>query len=232
MTDSNSNFAPGPLIAKGRAADVFAFEEDKVLRRYRTDHDCAYEARVMQHVEQHGYPVPKIYAAVGRDLVMERLDGTTMLTAMPKRPWKIASFAATIADLLKRLHEIPAPDWLIRKHPTGSSYVHLDLHPDNVMLTSRGPVVIDWSNAGVGDPAAEVADLWLIFACASVPGSALERLLVRFGRKLFLSGVLKRFDLDAIRAGLPLAVRNRSRDRNMSEEELARMQDLLAANSR
>ena len=29
------------------------------------------------------------------------------------------------------------------------------------MLTSRGPVVIDWTNAGLGDPDIEVADLWL-----------------------------------------------------------------------
>jgi len=30
--------------------------------------------------------------------------------------------------------------------------VHLDLHPENVMLTVSGPVVIDWRNATDGDP--------------------------------------------------------------------------------
>nr|WP_328884483.1 phosphotransferase [Streptomyces sp. NBC_00299] len=30
--------------------------------------------------------------------------------------------------------------------------VHLDLHPENVMLTPDGPYVIDWANAEEGDP--------------------------------------------------------------------------------
>ncbi|WP_213012987.1 phosphotransferase, partial [Paractinoplanes toevensis] len=33
---------------------------------------------------------------------------------------------------------------------SGSTIVHLDLHPENVLLTRRGPVVIDWCNAGDG----------------------------------------------------------------------------------
>jgi aminoglycoside phosphotransferase (APT) family kinase protein len=211
---------------------VFAFDEGTVLRRYRSDYDCLYEAAMMQHVAAHGYPVPAVYAVAGRDLVMERLDGVTLLTLMPKRPWTITSSARTIAGFLQRLHDIPVPEWAIRKHATGDALVHLDLHPDNVMLTSRGPVVIDWSNAGVGDPDVEVADLWLIFACASVPGSLLERMMVGAGRKLFLNGVLKRFDRAALRKALPLALENRSHDRNMSEEELERMRELVGAEAR
>ena len=50
---------------------------------------------------------------------------------------------ATLADLLRRLHELPV--WA--GVAPGTSVVHLDLHPENVILTGRGPIVIDWRNA-------------------------------------------------------------------------------------
>jgi aminoglycoside phosphotransferase (APT) family kinase protein len=181
----------------------------------------------MQWVEAHGYPVPRVVELCGGDLVMERLDGPTMLSDFGRRPWMIFRHAATIADLLKRLHEVPSPDWLLPKHESGDAIVHLDLHPDNVMLTSRGPVVIDWTNAGRGDPHAEVADLWLVTACAQPPGGIFDRILVALGRRLFVRALLSHFDRDAVRAKLRVAHEHRSRDRNMSEAELERMRTLV-----
>jgi aminoglycoside phosphotransferase (APT) family kinase protein len=218
---------PGPLIARGRAADVFAYGDGLVLRRYRTDHDCLYEATVMQHVYAHGYPVPEVKEAAGRDLVMERIDGPTMLDDFSKHPRQLFRHAATLADLLQRLHAIPPMSGLTPKHPDGTTIVHLDLHPLNVMLSSRGPVVIDWSNAGLGDPNAEIADLWLVMSCASAPVNAIERILVGLGRKAFVRSLLRHFDRDAVARALPLAFAGRSRDRNMSEAELGRMKRLV-----
>jgi aminoglycoside phosphotransferase (APT) family kinase protein len=218
---------PGPLIATGRAADVFEYGDGLVLRRYRSDHDCEYEAAVMRHVRSHGYPVPEVTAARGRDLVMQRIDGPTMLRDLSSNPWRLFRHARTLADLQQRLHDLPAPDWLRRKHETGTSVVHLDLHPDNVMLPASGPVVIDWSNAGIGDPDIEVADLWLVMSSAQVPGSRLDRLIAGLGRGLFLRAILRRFDRRAIATKLAAAYANRSRDRNMSEAELGRMRDLI-----
>ncbi|HKY50290.1 MAG TPA: phosphotransferase, partial [Candidatus Limnocylindria bacterium] len=82
-------FTPGPLLASGRAADVYEFTDGLVLRRYRTDHDCVYEAAVMQHVRAHGYPAPEVVAVAGRDLVMERVDGPTMLRDLSSHPWRV-----------------------------------------------------------------------------------------------------------------------------------------------
>jgi aminoglycoside phosphotransferase (APT) family kinase protein len=218
----------GPLIAKGRAADVYEYGEGRVLRRYRTDHDCVYEARVMRHVAEHDYPVPEVYEAEGRDIVMQRLEGPTMLTALPKRPWLIDGHGQTVADLVKQLHAIPAPAWLKPKHGgEGNTLVHLDLHPDNVMLTPQGPVVIDWSNAGRGIPEAEVADLWLVLSNANPPSKLIERLLVQAGRKLFVNAFIKHFDRDAIRRRLELAAELRLHDRNMTKVERERIQSFV-----
>jgi aminoglycoside phosphotransferase (APT) family kinase protein len=223
---------PGPLLAQGRAADVFEYGDGLVLRRYRSAHFTLYEAAAMKHVEAHGYPVPRVIETQGPDLVMERLDGPTMLDDLGKRPWTVFKHTRTLALLLKQLHAIPPPDWLEAKQGGGDAFVHLDLHPDNVMLTSRGPVVIDWSNAGRGDPDAEVADLWLIMSCADVPAARVQRLVVSLGRRLLVRSLLGHFDKNAIRRKLRVALTYRSRDRNMSEVELGRMQTLIEKEGR
>ena len=211
------------LIASGRAADVYAHGDRFVLRRYRTPHDSLYEAAVMQHVRAHGYPAPDVTEACGRDMVIERLEGPTMLAAMGTQPWRLRYYWTTLAKLLHELHTIPAPDWLAPRLGGGDAILHLDLHPDNVMLTPRGPVVIDWSNAGRGDPDAEVADLWLIMSNADIPGSPVQRALLRAGRKLFVRGFIRQFDRDAVRRQLRVAMDHRLRDPNMRSAERERI---------
>ena len=142
---------PGPLIGTGRAADVYDIGDGKVLRRYRTDHDSSIEAAAMRAAWAADYPVPEVFDADGRDLVMERLVGPTMLKMLGDRPWRYARIADQLADLHTRLAalQIDASGLAVRFEPA-ECVVHLDLHPGNVVLTPRGPVVIDWSNAGMG----------------------------------------------------------------------------------
>jgi tRNA A-37 threonylcarbamoyl transferase component Bud32 len=156
------------LIGRGRAADVYALDADRVLRRYRTQYSSAAEADLMRYVRQAGYPVPAVHDADGPDLVMERLHGQDMLADLARRPWRAARHARTLATLHDRLHQIAAPDGLRQPFGPGGQILHLDLHPANVMLTADGPVVIDWSNAVVGPAGADVAMAWLIMASSEV----------------------------------------------------------------
>ena len=156
----------GPLIGAGRAADVYAIGVDKVLRRYRTPFDVQAEAEMMRHVGRAGYPVPAIYDAEGPDLVMERLYGRSMLADLGRRPWLARRHARTLADLHNRLHQIAAPPG--KAVGSDDTVLHLDLHPANVMLTTRGPVVIDWSNARSGPAGADVAMTYLLMASSEV----------------------------------------------------------------
>ncbi len=116
----------------------------------------------MTHLADHGYPVPTVFDADGPDLVMQRLYGPTMGTHLTARPWHARDHARTLAALHRRLHCIPAPEGLRHAFGTGDRVLHLDLHPDNVILTSAGPYVIDFSNAGTGSPGADVAQTIII----------------------------------------------------------------------
>jgi aminoglycoside phosphotransferase (APT) family kinase protein len=145
---------PGPLIASGRAADVYDLGDGTVLRRYRTTgHDVELEVRVMRHVAERGYPVPSVHSFDGTDLVMDRIDGQTMLDRLTASPWKVLWHARVLARLQRRLARIAAPTWLVADGVDTArpqSVLHLDLHPMNVMMSPSGPVVIDWTNAAAG----------------------------------------------------------------------------------
>ncbi len=151
-------------LASGRDADVFALDARRVLRRYRSGGDVTAEASIMEHVSGLGFPVPKVYEASGTDLVMERLDGPTMLQALTAADLDVNGGGAMLADLHNQLHELPPR---LSTDPT-ARILHLDLHPDNVMLTQRGPVVIDWRNATEGPADLDVALTALILAQVAV----------------------------------------------------------------
>ncbi len=118
----------------------------------------------MAYVAGCGFPVPTVYEARGADLVMERLDGATMLSALTAGDIGPAQAGTLLADLHRRLHELPPR---LSGSPA-ERVLHLDLHPDNVMLTSRGPVVIDWRNAAEGPADLDVALSAVILAQVAV----------------------------------------------------------------
>ncbi|GIG21244.1 hypothetical protein Cch01nite_19680 [Cellulomonas chitinilytica] len=163
---------PGPLLASGTAADVFALDDATVLRRYRSGRDAAPEAEILRHVVAHGFPAPAVLGVDGADIVLERLHGPTLLQALAAGEVSLPDGAAILADLHTRLHAVPAPElhaaqtdvpW--PRVPGGPTVVHLDLHPGNVILSeSHGPTVVDWSNARTGTAELDVALTALILA--------------------------------------------------------------------
>ena len=217
----------GRLLATGRAADVYEIDDASVLRRYRNGESAEPEARLMTYVREHGYPVPAVRDAAGPDLVMERIDGPTMLRDLARRPWKLRDHARTLIDLHRRLHAIPAPAEVRSAFGSGDVMVHRDLHPENVMMTPAGPVVIDWPNAGRGDEATDVAETWVVLAVARVPGGAWERILAAAGRRLLLHWFLTGFDREAAAERLPDVGSKRIADRHHDEAERASIRRLV-----
>jgi aminoglycoside phosphotransferase (APT) family kinase protein len=140
------------LLASGRDADVFAHERGKVLRRYRDGHDATREAVVMNHLAEQGFPVPEVFETYGADMVMERVDGPTLLEALTRGEVEIPAGMRMLASLLNRLHDLRG------------RILHMDLHPGNVLLGPYGPMVIDWRNSREGDADLDTAMSALILA--------------------------------------------------------------------
>lgn len=198
-------------LASGRDADVFALDGRRVLRRNRDGRSPAAEAAVMEHVAAHGFPVPRVHSVEGPDLVMERLHGPTLLGAMLAGEVTAAEAGRLTAAVQDRLHSLPAPGG-------AGALLHLDLHPDNIVLTDAGPVLIDWTNARPGEADLDVAMSALILAQVSLADTFPEPVpaLARAG----LAAFLEHTGGDPVRL-LEAAVDLRAADPNLAPEEEA-----------
>lgn len=248
--------APGRLIGAGRAADVYELGGGRVLRRYRLaeadltpeigerlENLVSREARLMAYLLSAGFPVPEVFEASGRDMVMARIDGRDLLTDLSKRPWMARAHARTLAEMHDRLHQIEAPSWLPRPFAEGDSgpgkpgsgepnpgdrVMHLDLHPGNVMLTAAGPVVIDWSNGSAGPPGADVAMASLIMRISEVDDLPMP---VRMVAGMVRNTVVRTFERrvsDDPAPHLSQVARNRLHDRNVRPSEAGQLRRMLA----
>src|ERR1700739_977444 len=99
--------AAARLLASGRDCDIFEFAPGLVLRRSRHGRRLDLEARVMEYARQHGYPVPAVERVSddGTELVMQRIDGPSLVGAIERRPWT----GRQLGTVLAALHR-PLPD--------------------------------------------------------------------------------------------------------------------------
>ena len=142
-------------------------------------------------------------------LIYERVDGVSMAEIAKAKPWTLFRFARLLAELQADMHaspvvpELPSqrqrlenkiqtakalPSHLkeaalsaLAKMPDGAQLCHGDFHPDNILLTSQGPVIIDWVDATRGAPLADVARTSVLLlgaaACESSIGWLLKGLI-------------------------------------------------------
>ena len=217
-------------IAEGRQAEIFAWGDGDVLRLLRYQDDSGQLSREMAAMEaaaRAGVPIPAVREIVeveGRPgLVMERIDGTDLLTIASKQPWKLWSIGRAAAELHVRLHEVIAPNALpplrdaircqllnspavppeareiglagLEQLPDGDRICHGDFHPGNILAASPRPVIIDWVGASRGDPVADFARTILLGrAAAPMPHwSRFERLVFARGRAALMGAYARRY---------------------------------------
>ena len=204
------------LLAEGRASEILDLGDGRVLRRFKTRGNAEREALVMRHARAHGFAVPDVYETGANSLVIEKIDGSTMMEALLADVSTLDEQARTLAALHEALHAIEAPDGLSALGE-GDRLLHLDLHPENVILSPSGPVVIDWTNARRGPAALDVAVTWVL--CATSDGAGL------LGRD-FAASFLARFDDAEVLRALPAAAAYRLADENVLEEERAAIRAL------
>jgi serine/threonine protein kinase len=221
----------GRLIASGRDADIFEYGEHLVLKRTRhPDRLHVHEAKAMQYAADKGYPAPRVEEVRegGAEIVMERIDGPLMIDLFKRRPDRIAHYARILADLHDRLHELPAPEWLPPIGDGGGRLLHLDLHPLNVVMTARGPVVIDWANAAAGDPLIDVAFTYVLLTCPRAPVPAAVGLALVPLRAVTARVFASRYRSSALPSRIAEAARLKALDPNMDRQEVAKLRRLEA----
>ncbi|MFF5723090.1 phosphotransferase [[Kitasatospora] papulosa] len=182
----------GPLLGSGRTADVYALDGTWVLRRYRHGIDTTGELAVMSYLAASGFPVPRIGPpaddALPTDLVVQRLTGPTLAEALLAGTVTEDEGADLLARLLRELHAIPAR---LSQDPE-DRVLHMDLHPENVILSPGGASVIDWPTAREGPPALDRAMTSLILAQVSLDPAFTAGARLRD----LLAALLTRFEAD------------------------------------
>lgn len=105
-------------IAEGREAEMFAWEEGKILRLLRDSGEAARrrlesDTRVLQGAAEHGLRVPAVYGTtevMGRPgLIMERIRGADLLTVIARRPWRVWWVGGITGRVHAAMHGVVAP---------------------------------------------------------------------------------------------------------------------------
>jgi len=153
-------------------------------------------------------------------LVYERVDGISLLQLFSSRPWRLVKYARLLAELQAKMHSHPAPGlpsqrerltWKIQNArplsdqlktqalsalsllSDGDRLCHGDFHPDNILMTRNGPVIIDWIDSTSGNPLADISRSILIMDHGVPPSMAVVSGLFEYLRKRFLKAYLNHY---------------------------------------
>lgn len=129
-------------------------------------------------------------------IVYEWITGPTMLQLLISKPWQVKQFSRQLAEIHFSIHQIPLDGmasyrdrWFsaieqvtglpvgtkekliaqVVKIPKSSRLCHFDFHPDQIVYSPRGVVILDWMNAYRGDPAADIARTQILLTIGQIP---------------------------------------------------------------
>ena len=217
----------GPLLGRGYYAEVFAYGEDKVVKLFddgREVESAEREARVTSVARESGIPAPNVYDVVTVDdragIVMERIDGETMIQWGTSLPWRVYTGAKLMArlhadmhsrsgvdipppqeEMLDRIQMAPGVEESVKRQamerlvalPDGDSFYHGDFHPGNIIMARGNPVIIDWESGMSAHPASDVAKTVVLLESGVPLERGIRRVVIEAARKYFLSVYLKEY---------------------------------------
>ncbi len=139
-----------------------------------------------------------------RGIVYERVEGRTMLEQFSGKPWTILRLIRLFTRLHIAMHEHRIPGLpsqreriaeeiqdasilspgireaamsILENSPDDDMLCHGDFHPDQIIMSPRGPVIIDWATATHGSPIADVATTSLLLRLAEPAPGRISSLL-------------------------------------------------------
>jgi len=184
-------------------------------------------------------------------LEYERVEGTSMLQELINQPWRFIALSRQLAELQADMHTRQVPQMpsqrdrlaekikrasqlsenlrqaaldALEQLPDDEKLCHGDFHPGNILLTDRGPVIIDWMDASRGNPLMDVARSTLLFGGGPLPVDIPRRWLVRILMRWFYRIYLWRYfqlspyDRRLLSAWIPVAAAARL-DENITMDE-------------
>ena len=218
----------GQLLARGRTAEVYAWQDNQVLKLFYEwcpEEWRRREVETGRRLAVTSLPTPRLIDQVmvegRRGILYERAEGPSMLRLLSSRPWLLIRLARRLAELHSDIHaqsgagfgslraslqadirdseSLPAETRQevlerLERLPDGTALCHFDFHPDQVLMTGRGPMIIDWMTAFQGPPLADVARtrVLLTFGEALDTGWLLRR-LINLLRRAFRGSYLRRY---------------------------------------
>ncbi len=169
------------------------------------------------------YPAPNMVGELtDGSIILEKPEGSTMLKDLTSRPWRIHKHARTLAQLHRKLGDIEAPLSWAQVCP-GSSVLHLDLHPGNVLITTDGPVVVNWHTVARGSTSFDAALTYVMLRTGETDSKLFARLVINTFRKTFAQFFAKAFGKEQIEKYLREAAELRLLNTNLSATERERV---------
>jgi aminoglycoside phosphotransferase (APT) family kinase protein len=212
------------LIGQGREAEIFEWRDGRVLKLLRapgSSSSLAFEIAALEAARFAGVSVPRAYEEVVIDgrtgLVMERLEGSDLLTIIGQKPWLVFHSGRVTGEIHARINAARAPaslpavrdvvnrrlarlalseptlaEWVgrILAHlPEGGALCHGDFHPGQLMSSNDRYAAFDWSGAKRGDALFDYARTRVLLSLGEPPpGTQLTlKLLAKIGRRVLLS---------------------------------------------
>jgi aminoglycoside phosphotransferase (APT) family kinase protein len=181
------------------------------------------EARISRQVARTGLPVPAVGDVLTVDgrqgILFERVTGPTLLQHFAAKPWTIWKSVRVFTDLQLTMHaqimpDLPSQREALRRQieaaevsaamrqaalrqldqlPEGQVLCHGDYHPENVLVTHAGPIIIDWVTATSGHPLADVARTALLLQIGELPHSPISYRLLATARAVVHRAYLRRY---------------------------------------
>jgi uncharacterized protein (TIGR02172 family) len=153
-------------------------------------------------------------------IIFERIGGPSLVQQFAAKPWTLSRamraftrlhltmHARTLPELPSQREQLkhmiveasPIPDGIraaalerLDRLPDGNALCHGDYHPDNVLMTRNGPIIIDWGTASRGHPLADVARTALLLQVGELPSSPVNRWMLASARAFVRRAYVRRY---------------------------------------
>jgi uncharacterized protein (TIGR02172 family) len=199
-------------------------------------HQAVQQAGIL--VPQVGEQVIEMAGRFG--LLYEKVEGQPMARILEKHPWRLFAYARKLAALHAQMHGAPMrsdgiPDlkertaWKINhasglteevrqaalqaleQMPGGDRLCHGDFHVENVLVDGDDFFIIDWVDAAIGSPLADVARTTIILLGAAAGLPMVLGVLLRLIHRIYLRRYarLSPFNLAEYQRWLPIVAAGR-----------------------